>query len=172
MPPAAADHPVARAAFDCGVRGERAAGGARHRAALALRAGRVGCRRGPRRPDPTRPGDGTALAHREDGRALALTDGDRVLEIGSGYGWLVPSHAQDASAPGIPKAMPRTLTGEEHAAVTRQMVRIKSQSFGKGAPEAKTYLLRAAGIDAEAIATSARELLDGTMAAGSLASGR
>jgi uncharacterized protein YbcI len=32
-----------------------------------------------------------------------------------------------------------TLLGEQLAAITREMVRIKSQSYGKGATEAKTY---------------------------------
>jgi uncharacterized protein YbcI len=31
------------------------------------------------------------------------------------------------------------LTGEQLAAITREMVRIKSQGYGKGATEAKTY---------------------------------
>jgi uncharacterized protein YbcI len=33
----------------------------------------------------------------------------------------------------------RSLPGEQLAAITREMVRIKSQNFGKGATEAKTY---------------------------------
>lgn len=32
-----------------------------------------------------------------------------------------------------------TLTGEQLAAITREMVRIKSQHYGRGATEAKTY---------------------------------
>lgn len=35
--------------------------------------------------------------------------------------------------------MASRLTGEQLAAITREMVRIKSQSYGKGATEAKTY---------------------------------
>ncbi len=34
---------------------------------------------------------------------------------------------------------PRPLTGEQLAAITREMVRIKSQHYGRGATEAKTY---------------------------------
>jgi uncharacterized protein YbcI len=35
--------------------------------------------------------------------------------------------------------MPQKLTGEELAAITREIVRVKSQSYGKGATEAKSY---------------------------------
>jgi uncharacterized protein YbcI len=34
---------------------------------------------------------------------------------------------------------PTTIPGEQLAAITREMVRIKSQDYGKGATEAKTY---------------------------------
>jgi uncharacterized protein YbcI len=41
---------------------------------------------------------------------------------------------------GVRQPMPsNTLPGEQLAAITREMVRIKSQHFGKGATEAKTY---------------------------------
>lgn len=33
----------------------------------------------------------------------------------------------------------QTLTGEQLAAITREMVRLKSQRYGRGATEAKTY---------------------------------
>jgi uncharacterized protein YbcI len=34
---------------------------------------------------------------------------------------------------------PKTIPGDQLAAITREMVRIKSQHYGKGATEAKTY---------------------------------
>jgi protein-L-isoaspartate(D-aspartate) O-methyltransferase len=90
MPPAAAaDHPLARAAFDCGVRGERL---------LAALATVPRARFVPAEsvadadldvPIPIPHGQVTTqpslIASMIE--ALALSDGDRVLEIGSGYGW-------------------------------------------------------------------------------------